>query len=141
MDVRQIEHALEGRGRLVIAGGPGAGKSTLAGALGTALGLRVRPTDELVGQYAWSGVSDVASRWMDEAGGWVIEGAAAPRALRKWLARNPSPVAAQSLAVLWMPRAVKSRTDAQSNMARGVETVWREILPDLRRRGVKVIEL
>jgi adenylate kinase family enzyme len=140
VDFDAIENALARRRRIVIAGGPGVGKTTLAKRLSERLGLPVLSTDLLVGSLDWSGISNEAALWLNKPGGWIVEGVAMPRALRKWLARSPS-TAAAGLAVIWMPRAVEDRTSGQRNMAVGVDTVWKQVLPELHRRSVKVLEL
>lgn len=61
------------------------------------------------------------------------------RALRKWLLRNPrGGKPADLIVVLRMP--VEDRIPEQDAMARGVETVWRQIEPELRRRGVTILQ-
>lgn len=89
--------------------------------------------------HEWSAGSEIASRWLDEPAPWVCENVAMARALRKWLLRNPlggSP--ADVIVNLKHPTA--DRLPGQEAMARGCETVWREILPELNRRGVTILE-
>lgn len=119
-------------GRIAILGAPRAGKTTLAAELG---GL-VRHTDDLVATHDWSGASLAASRWFDEPGAWVVEGVAVPRAARKWLARNETGKPFDHAIVLRTPR--QPLTPGQHTMASGCETVWAEIEPELRRRGVTI---
>lgn len=61
-----------------------------------------------------------------------------PRAIRKWLLRNREGVPADLVVFLGFPVVARSR--GQHVMAMGCETVWNEILPDLRRRGANIIE-
>lgn len=97
------------RERILIAGGPGTGKSTLAEAERSRLRLpRVLCTDTATQAanargvrehvlYApatldglWSELSQwVASTWFDLSGPWIIEGVAVYRALAKWHDQNP----------------------------------------------------
>lgn len=98
----------------------------------------MRGSDELIG-LGWSESSLAASHWFDEPGPWVIEGVVVARALRKWLTRHP--VGKPCDLALWLNMPVVARTSGQHIMALGCETVWNEILPDLRDRGVHVIEL
>lgn len=118
--------------RIIIAGGPRTGKTTLAA---TYPGL-VLHTDDLIGQLDWSAASGVAAGWFDVPGPWVIEGVATVRALRKWLAAHASGQPADL--VLWLGTPLVARTPGQVTMARGCETVWAEVLPLLRARGVAV---
>jgi hypothetical protein len=122
--------------RIVIAGGPRSGKSTLAQNISRGGRIKVRGTDELLA-LDWSESSLVASSWFEYPGPWICEGVAMPRALRKWLARNPSDAPADL--IVWMNEAVSPRVPGQEGMAKGCATVWREILPELDRREVRVI--
>lgn len=119
--------------RVVITGGPSAGKTTLA----DHLGLPVRHTDELVDVLEWSAASEEVSRWMDAPGPWVIEGVTAVRALRKWLERHREGAPCDVLLVLLTPAAALDN-NRQAGMYKSVETVLSEIRMELRRRGVLV---
>jgi hypothetical protein len=121
--------------RVVIAGGPRCGKSQLSRALGVP---RVRGTDELIG-LGWSEASLAASRWFDEPGRWICEGVAMPRALRKWLAAHPTGTPADL--IVWLGNPVVARVPGQESMAAGCLTVWKQIRPELFRRGVRIREL
>lgn len=121
--------------RLLIAGVPRAGKTTLAMQLGKSLGIDVRHTDSLVG-LGWSESSAAAAKWIEDPGPWIIEGVAVPRALRKWLAARESGVLCDELR--WMPNSWVRHTPGQATMAKGCITVWSEILPALIARGVKI---
>ncbi len=120
---------LRGVRRVVVVGGPGTGKTTLAQGLSQALGVPVRSTDSTIG---WSESSLRAARWM--AGDGVVEGVAAVRALRKSLdAGGPLPDV-----VVHLREPQDRRTPGQERMARGHDTIWAEVAPRLRRRGVQV---
>lgn len=116
--------------RIVIAGGPRCGKTTFAATLGEA-----KHTDDLI-SMGWSEASAETSSWFDATGPWVVEGVAAPRALRKWLAahREGKPCDV----VHWMGRPYEQLSPGQLGMLRGCETVWAEIVGELRRRGVEI---
>jgi hypothetical protein len=97
----------------------------------------VRGTDDLRG-LAWSESSESASRWLDLPGPWVCEGVVMPRALRKWLARTERAPSPADL-IVWLNSEVEARVTGQTAMAKGCETVWREILPALIATGAHVI--
>jgi hypothetical protein len=122
---------------VVLAGGPRAGKTTLAEALGTDPDRTVRGSDALA-ELEWSESSLVASKWFDEPGPWLFEGVVMPRALRKWLARNPDGRPADL--IVWINDPVVERNRGQHVMALGCNTVWREIRPELVRRGQEILE-
>jgi hypothetical protein len=124
--------------RTVVAGGPRTGKTTRADELAAATGAPVRHTDDVQG-LDWSAASLEVSTWFGAPGPWVIEGVAAGRALRKWLAAHPTGMPADR--VYWTPSPLVPRTPGQEAMAKGCETVFREILPLLRARGVEVLPL
>jgi hypothetical protein len=122
--------------RFVVAGGPRSGKSHFAAKLSGYYRVPVHGTDELLG-LGWSESSEAASHWLDRPGPWICEGVAMPRALRKWLARNPEGVPADL--VIWLNEPVERRNPGQEAMAKGCATVWAEILPELLKRGTQVI--
>lgn len=121
--------------RVLIVGGPGTGKSTLAHRIGPA--ERVRSTDELVGVLEWSEVSVEVALWLCEPGPWVIEGVATARALRKWLAASPG--TALDVVVVLTGQPFVELTKGQAAMNKGVSTVWNEIVIDVLKRGARVI--
>lgn len=122
--------------RIAIVGWPGSGKSTLARKLRDGSGLTVRGTDDLVREgLAWSEVSEAASTWFDEPGGWIIEGTAVARALRKWRNRNPGlpPPVDMVVRTTTIYRELSPRTEA---MGKAIDTVLAEIadwLPPMER--------
>lgn len=121
--------------RIVIAGGPRSGKSTLAGKLKPD-GYRLHDGEELKGQ-GWSDGSERASRWLDEPGNWICENVAMARALRKWLIRNPTGLPADLF--IQLDTQVAERVTGQITMAAGCRTVWDQIEPELVRRGAKIL--
>lgn len=134
---RKLQAELGRLDRLVIAGGPQAGKTTLADSIFRDW-LTIHRSDDLKG-YMWSEASLVASTWLDEPGPWICEGVAMPRALRKWLARNPGD-SKPADKILWLGEPVAPRSRGQHAMALGCDTVFRKILPELEQRGVEILE-
>jgi hypothetical protein len=133
--------------RLVIAGGPRTGKTTIADAIvaaGAAApfgsvtrgGANVLHTDDLI-DLGWVPAGRAAAAWLDLPGPWVIEGVTAPRALRRWLKRNRRGKPCDVVLVLAKPRV--PRTKGQEAMAKGCAKIMAEIAPALRRRGVKIV--
>lgn len=122
--------------RILIAGGPRVGKTTLGLTLSERLGVDLRSTDDLIATHAWSEASAEVARWLDEPGSFVIEGVAIPRALRKWFAAHPEGAPADTLH--WGMTARVALTPGQLAMTKGSLTVWREVSSELRRRGVRI---
>ncbi|TXH11826.1 MAG: hypothetical protein E6R03_13975 [Hyphomicrobiaceae bacterium] len=122
--------------RILITGGPRTGKTVLAVKLSIQSGLQVFHTDDLI-DVGWSEASANAAEWMEQPGPWVIEGVSIPRALRKWLAAHPEGKPADKIIYLSVPRVELS--SGQAAMAKGVATVWREVVPELVRRGVEIV--
>lgn len=120
--------------RIVIGGGPKTGKTTLATKL--ANGVAARSTDDLM-HLDWSAASYAASFWLDVPGPWVIEGVAVARALRKWLLRNVTGKPCDR--VIWLRQPKAPQVGGQVAMAKGCETVWREIAGQLAGRGVEIV--
>lgn len=120
--------------RTVIIGGPRTGKTTLALQFADDFGCAVHHLDDLIQTHNWSEASEAASHYFDRPGPWIVEGVAAVRALRKWLARSETGKPCDVILTLMMPRV--ELTKGQSAMAKGVATVWREIAHELVARGV-----
>lgn len=125
--------------RIVIIGGPKTGKTTLSlAALVLGQGLKpeqVRHTDATK-DLDWSKASEAVVPWFDEPGPWVIEGVAAVRALRKWLAEHKEGKPCDELRVLTKPFAELIK--GQAAMTKGIATILKEIEPELAKRGVEI---
>lgn len=126
---RQVEATQRGTSsesgglRLLVTGWPRTGKTTLA----DKLGLPVHHTDDLK-DLGWSEASEAVSKFLDEPGPWCIEGVAVPRALRKWLARNPdAPLPFDRLVVLGV-EPYAELLKGQVSMGKGVLTVLEEVV-------------
>ena len=119
--------------RIAIAGVPSSGKTTLAEALSPI----AWHTDDLI-DLGWSEASEHASYWFDDTAATIIEGVSVPRALRKWLKRNPTGKPADRVIFLCGPHT--PLTKGQLSMAKGCWTVWQEIRPELVERGVEIEE-
>lgn len=120
--------------RIIVAGGPRTGKTTFAKGLGERYGLKVQHTDDLI-QLGWSGASAAAAAWFDEPGPWIVEGVAVPRAIRKWLAANPTGKPCDYF--LWLQEPKVHMTRGQIQMSAGCLTVWLEVKDQLLARGVR----
>ena len=126
--------------RIVICGGPRTGKTTLARKLGGEVFVgdpaevrTIRHMDDLIAETCWLGrdgwsaaCRTVASEWLPAPGPWIIEGVAMARALRKW--REAHPGAAPPVdRVIRLTAPYRELSKGQATMAKGEETVWREI--------------
>lgn len=132
-----ITPQLEGWPRIIICGGPRTGKSTLAVRAGERYGLPVKFGDSLVGTHDWSDASLEVSTWMDDPSSWIIDGVVAVRAIRKWLNRNH--MMSLGALVVFLRDPIQVQTDKQRSMSKAIETIWREIEPELIARGTKII--
>lgn len=120
-----------------MAGGPRCGKTTRALELGRATGAPVRHTDDLVGTHAHGEDSAEVARWFREPGPWVVEGVTAARALRKWLADNPSGTPCDEVVLMRQP--VVGLSPGQATQAKACNTVWEQVAKPLAARGVNVV--
>lgn len=125
------------RMRIIIAGVPKAGKTTMAKEIPT---TDLFHTDDLIESRDWSEISQfVVDDWMARPGPWIIEGIATVRALRKFMKLHPSIVPCDR--IYWMPQPkVEYTRGGQVSMARGCLTVWQEIRPLLEKLEVEIIE-
>ena len=122
---------------ILIAGGPRTGKTTLGHKLATETGLQLRSTDDLIGKLEWSAASEAVSFWFDESPA-VIEGVAVGRALRKWFKRSTANLDAE---VYYLGTPKVPLVGRQVQMANECAKVWREILPELKARNARIVEL
>lgn len=123
--------------RIVIVGGPGTGKTTLALALGSKYNTPIKHTDSLIDTMGWSEVSTEVSRWFDLPGPWLVEGVATVRALRKWLQGHSSGTKPADI-VIFLGSPQKARTAQQRAMATGCDTIWQQVEPGLLELGVEI---
>ncbi len=123
---------------VAIAGGPGAGKTTLGTAWALRSGTELLSTDSLI-HLGWSGASQaVAARMLTADGDLIVEGVAVARALRKALAQTAGRPCDRLVLVMGRhPEAGRAKL-GQAAMAQGVMAVLDQILPELVARGVAV---
>lgn len=121
--------------RIIITGVPKSGKTTLSQS-DQYKGFSIKHTDDLNEKYEWSKESEVVASWFDNPGPWIVEGVTCPRALRKWLQGHPRGAPCDSVIFLPSPRIELNK--GQLAMGKGLVTVWAEILPLLKSRGVKI---
>lgn len=133
-DVLRAETAV----RLLIAGVPRSGKTTLSAELESKHRCAAMHTDDLIGKLDWSEVSrHVAEDWFTRAGPWVIEGVAVPRAIRKWF-RDMRRTDAPCDRLIWMPVPRLELSAGQRAMAKGCISVYDEVIKRLLETGVEV---
>lgn len=124
--------------RLVIAGGPRCGKTTRALELAEEKGLRALHSDDLIGTHQHGDDSAEVARWFSKPGPWVAEGVTMARGLRKWLEQHQSGKPCDE--IILMQRPVLQLTEGQARMLKACNTVFAQIEPALRVRGVRVVK-
>lgn len=127
--------------RVVIGGGPRTGKTTAS----FGYPQPVRHTDHLISadkDHSLDTQAALVQPWLADRDPWVIEGATAFHALRYWLrAHRHQPggdTARPADLVIYLRAPLVRTTLEQDVMAKGIATVWRQIRPELERRGVRV---
>jgi len=122
--------------RVAVVGGPRAGKTTLALGIAWKLGgLAVRHADDLI-SLGWSDASALLAQEMLASDGGIFEGVAVVRGLRKALAISArAPVDA----LVILPDAHEPLTPEQRAMWSAQGTILAGILPELERRGVRIV--
>jgi hypothetical protein len=123
--------------RILIAGGPKCGKTTLAQKISEASNLRVMHGDSLIGKKDWSEASQTISDWFERDGNWIIEGVQVPRAIRKWLNRHPDRMFPFTKVYFSLTPKIDLKP-GQSTMLKGVETVWNQVVGALKHRGIEI---
>lgn len=119
---------------IAIAGGPRTGKTTLAKSMASDMPGECRHTDH-VANMGWSLASMRVSHWFDNPDVSIVEGVAVPRALRKWLKRNP--IGKPCDVLIWLSTPFVKLTPGQVTMGKGCVTVLGGILGELQGRGVR----
>lgn len=133
-----IGHA-RGPSRILIAGRPRTGKTTLAIQIGETLGHRVRHADDLNKTHPWSEQSLEVAAWMeDRSQPWVIEGVTVVRAIRKWLERTEEKPADL---VYWGSEPYIPLDAGQQKLGQGCLTIWNQIYARLIARGVQIQQM
>ena len=134
---------LNGAKRILITGSPKSGKTTLSREIGDSLYNYSRfHTDDLISpdKQNWSEVSQIVSDKLYTMlhNSFIYEGVAIPRALRKFLNEYSEYREKPCDLIIYMPNPRIRLTKGQESMRKGVETVWREILPQLISLGVRI---
>jgi adenylate kinase family enzyme len=118
--------------RILLTGGPGTGKTTLAPLLSPSpLGI-VFHTDDYIDPRDWHTCSEIVSHLLDEPGPWLIEGVKVPNALRKWRERNPGKRPPCDK-VIWLQVPKVERSEGARRMGVSHDTILRELRPWLGR--------
>lgn len=118
--------------RILILGGPKAGKTTTSKSLGVKMGIKVQHLDELNEDHEWSEQSDAIAEGLDEEGPWIKEGVAGVRGLRKWLKNNPGKLPPFQIKVMKKP--LQELKTGQKIMHKQHETILRECLKEIEKR-------
>ena len=127
--------------RIAITGGPQTGKTTLAvDMVADRKDRGIDPDAVLIHgddfiELGWSQSSQALAHAMRAPGPWVAEGVQVPRALRKALDQGAGRPCDR---LLVLERPWLELSPGQRAMAKGVDTVLAEILPELRARGVAI---
>jgi len=142
--------------RILVAGGPRVGKTTLAKRLALEEAAReargrgeiavgrdaekiaaalLHHSDDLIEGREWSEQSDAVVELMNADGPWIIEGVTVVRALRKWLLANPGKPAD---VVYWSLASKVPLKHGQVQMASGCATIWLQVSEELAHREVEV---
>ena len=120
--------------RIAIVGGPRCGKTSFALELYKELDLPLHCSDDLIGFFEWSELSDHIAVRMQTEDRWVWEGTAVVRALRKLINLTPNEIPCDKIYVFMRPYEILTRE--QAIMYKGIQTVCRDTLPVLKRKGI-----
>lgn len=119
--------------RIIIAGGPRSGKTTLSE---TYKDVIVHHTDDLIEMFEWSEASDRVAELIAAPGPWVIEGTIAVRGLRKFIVKYPNVKPCEK--VIFRAESYVELTSQQKNMANGCWTIFTGIAKQLGDLGVEI---
>lgn len=121
--------------RIVIAGGPRTGKSTLFRSMALDYAMAVG-TDDFMDRQ-WADVPDAVIDVLQKHDEWLLEGVNAARVLRRWIRdRDDFP----GIDVCYyLTKPMTTRTKAHESMSKAIETVWRDVLPRLVADGTVIV--
>lgn len=127
--------------RICITGGPRTGKTTLSHGypLFSSAGVAKVRCDEFIDTMNWSEASAHIATLIAQPGPYIIEGVQVARALRKLDLKRRTTKPCDRLIIL-RNEPFEPWNAGRARMAKGLDTVLDEILPDLRRLGVEVEE-
>lgn len=135
-EIQGLDDVLRDKGRILIAGVPRSGKTTLAKQMAAETGAPLFHTDDLIGSLNWSELSrHVAEDWMARPGPWIIEGVRVPHAVRKWF-RDMKRADAPCDRMIWMPTPRLELSDRQRSLAKGCLKVFDEVVERALESGV-----
>jgi adenylate kinase family enzyme len=123
--------------RILIAGRPKTGKTTLALQLSQQFGYPVRHADDINASHSWSNQSLEVAAWMESPGPYIIEGVTVVRAIRKWLERSIDATKPCDI-VYWGATPFVALDKNQTKLGLGCLTIWGQVHDELVRRGVQI---
>lgn len=137
-DTTNVGYA-RGSSRILIAGRPRTGKTTLALEIGKTFGHRIRHADDINKTHSWSEQSLEVAAWMEErTQPWVIEGVTVVRAIRKWLDRTSEKPAD---IVYWGSTPYVPLDPGQQKLGQGCLTIWGQVYERLLACGVDIRQM
>jgi adenylate kinase family enzyme len=130
--------------RIAIIGGMRCGKSTLASRLVKESGVDLFSTGKRAllatdnfRDTPWDELPSVVIERLRSLDSWILEGCQAARVLRRWYREAPDEVKLDR--AYYLNRSWVQRRPAQEAAAKGLAKVWRDVFPELHRRGVPIV--
>ena len=121
--------------RVVIAGGPRCGKSTLFRSLAIDYAVAIG-TDDFM-DLPWADVPDAVIDVLEKHDEWLVEGVNVARVLRRWIRDRGDMPKIDVCYYLTTPMA--PRTKAHESMSKAIATVWKDVLPRLVADGTTIV--
>ena len=110
--------------RILIAGVPRAGKTTISEQIAAKQNLPLYHTDDLIESYDWAEQSEAVAALILSYDEYIIEGITVPRGIRKIL---PAPI--PSDLIIWLPTPILTLTPGQTQMTKATHTIFNEVSP------------
>lgn len=121
--------------RIVIAGGPRTGKSTLFRSLALDFAVAIG-TDDFMDR-PWDAVPDAIVDVLEKHDEFLLEGVNAARVLRRWIRDRQTFPGIDVCYYLTSPMV--PQTKAQASMTKAIATVWKDVLPRLVADGTTIV--
>lgn len=121
--------------RVVIAGGPRVGKSTLFRSMALDYPVAIG-TDDFM-HLPWEAVPNAVISVLERSDDWLLEGVQALRVLRRWI-RDRTDYPGVDL-VYYLTEPMAARTPRHWSMAKAIDKHWRDVVPRLAADGTDII--
>ena len=126
-----------GAKRILVAGGPGVGKTALARKIAAQTGLPLLHADEELWHLGDDGAQEKLVA-LFERPAWIIEGGVVVSALQRWLREHEADASVPVDTVFWGSHPRRELSPDEELLLRAIGRVWKMTMPIVTARGATV---